>query len=193
MKASKENTLKEVQVRLCLKNGNSLLSNEAITSPNIAVKVMGKMMCQMDREMLCVVNLDIQNRPINYNVVSIGGINQSTFVIGNIFKSAILCNAAKIIAMHNHPSGSMIASREDKLATFRLVQAGKLFDIEVLDHVIVGNTPNKFCSIRRNHDELFNTMDDVGKLSLIQKISSSDQRSAGDKNEEVNKSKCICL
>ena len=193
MKASKENTLKEVQVRLCLKNGNSLLSNEAITSPDIAVKVMGKMMCQMDREMLCVVNLDIQNRPINYNVVSIGGINQSTFVIGNIFKSAILCNAAKIIAMHNHPSGSMIASREDKLATFRLVQAGKLFDIEVLDHVIVGNTPNKFCSIRRNHDELFNTMADMEKLSLIQKIVSSEQRRAGDKNEEVNKSKCICL
>ena len=193
MKASKENTLKEVQVRLYLKNGNSLLSNEAITSPDIAVKVMGKMMCQMDREMLCVVNLDIQNRPINYNVVSIGGINQSTFAIGNIFKSAILCNAAKIIAMHNHPSGSMIASREDKLATFRLVQAGKLFDIEVLDHVIVGNTPNKFCSIRRNHDELFNTMADMEKLSLIQKIVSSEQRRAGDKNEEVNKSKCICL
>lgn len=189
MKVNKENTLKEVQVRLCLKNGNSLLSNEAITSPDSAVKVMGKMMCQMDREMLCVINLDIQNRPINYNVVSIGTISESPAAIGNVFKSAILCNAAKIIAMHNHPAGSLAASQGDKFVTFRLAQAGRLFDIEVLDHIIVGNAPDKFYSIKQNYAELFNAIDDIGKVSLIQDMVFV----KGDKDEDVNKSKCRCL
>lgn len=189
MKVNKENTLKEVQVRMYLKSGNSLLSDEAITSPDTAVKVMGEMMCQMDREMLCVVNLDIRNRPINYNVVSIGTIGKSLVAVGNVFKSAILCNAAKIIVMHNHPAGSLVATQADKLVTFRLAQAGRLFDIEVIDHVIVGDAPDKYCSIRRNFGELFKEIDDIGKISLIQNVVFE----KNDKYEDVNKSKCMCL
>ena len=165
MNAAEKNELKEVQVRLCLKPGDALLSNEPINSPQAAVKVMGEMMCRLDREMLCVVNLDNQNRPINYNVVSIGGINSSLCEVGNIFKSAILCNAAKLLVMHNHPSGVMKISTEDKEITMKMIQAGEFMDIPVLDHVIVGNTSDQFCSILKNCPEIFN--DDYKRMPGI--------------------------
>ena len=156
MNAAEKNELKEVQVRLCLKPGDALLSNEPINSPQAAVKVMGEMLCRLDREMLCVVNLDNQNRPINYNVVSIGGINSSLCEVGNIFKSAILCNAAKLLVMHNHPSGTMEISTADKLTTARIIVAGEFMDIRLIDHVIVGNTPDQYCSILQKCPEIFN-------------------------------------
>lgn len=68
--------LKEVNVRLVLKeSGTMLYSSRPITRPDIAVDVMADVLKEMDREMVCVVNLDTHGRAINYNVVSIGGIN----------------------------------------------------------------------------------------------------------------------
>ncbi len=85
-----EYKFKQVQVRLKLAEAEPLYSTEQITAPDRAVDIMSKVLAQMDREYCCVVNLDGANHPINFNVVSIGDINQAHVPIQNVFKSAIL-------------------------------------------------------------------------------------------------------
>lgn len=116
---------------------------------------MADALARLDREYCCVVNLDSMLRPINFNVVSIGGISRTLVPVQNVFKAAILSNAAGIMLFHNHPSGSLTPSREDVLLTQRLVKAGQLMEIPVLDHVIVGGGGTGRCSLRSEHPKLF--------------------------------------
>ena len=70
---------------------------------------------------------------------SIGSLTASVVHPREVFKAAILANAAAIVCGHNHPSGDVQPSREDRATTKRLVDAGKLLGIEVLEHIIIGN------------------------------------------------------
>ena len=89
--------LKQVDVRLKLVEGNGVYSDKPITNPQEAISVMADVMAGLDREEVCVINLDSKGHPINFNVVSIGTLN-SSFVSGReLFKSAILSNAASMI------------------------------------------------------------------------------------------------
>lgn len=81
--------------------------------------------------------LDTQNRVIGINTVSIGILDSSLVHPREVYKPAIIANAsASIILAHNHPSGDPMPSHEDRRVTERLVQAGKILGIEVLDDVI---------------------------------------------------------
>ena len=147
-------SFKQVEVRLYLKEGETLYSPEPISSPVSAINVLSELMKDLDREMVAVVNLDAKNRPMNYNIVSIGSINTSLAPIQNIMKSAILSNAASIMLAHNHPSGDCTPSRQDYELTVRLVEAGKLLEIPVLDHLILGGDGDRY-SFREHNPELF--------------------------------------
>ena len=122
--------LKQVQVRLRLSEAGSIYSSKEITNDVRAAEVMSDVLAQMDREYVCVVNLDTKNRPINFNIVSIGDINTAIVPIQNIFKSTILSNSARIMLMHNHPSGDLTPSMQDMNLTKRvypdLQSVGKL-------------------------------------------------------------------
>lgn len=85
-----EKKLEQVNVRLRLVDGNGLYSDEQIKTPEDAVRVMAEAMAELDREELCVVNMDSNGHPINFNVVSIGDLNTSMVSAQNVFKSAIL-------------------------------------------------------------------------------------------------------
>ena len=93
----------------------------------------------MDREHFVVILLDRKNAPIGINTVSIGSLTASVVHMRETFKAAILANAAAILCGHNHPSGDPEPSREDRALTKRLVDAGKLLGIAVVDHLIVGD------------------------------------------------------
>jgi hypothetical protein len=97
--------------------------------PNSPVKIIAWMR---------VINLDTRNRVINIEKLYVGSLNASTVRVGEIFRSAIQRNAASIIILHNHPSGDPAPSPEDVALTRTIVQAGKLLDIEVLDHLVIG-------------------------------------------------------
>ena len=155
MHEEREYELKQVEVRLKLTEGQPLYSNSPISSPDIAIDVMRKALSEMDREYCCVVNMDSQYRPINFNVVSIGAIDKTTFSMNNVFKSAILSNAASVMMFHNHPSGDLTPSRFDLIATSKLIEAGKLLDIHVQDHIIVAGNTAQFYSMRTNHKGMF--------------------------------------
>lgn len=147
--------LQQVKVRLKLAEAEPLYSTEQITTPDKAAEVMAQALAQMDREYCCVVNLDGANHPINFNVVSIGDVNQAHVPIQNVFKSAILSNAASIMMFHNHPSGSTSASKEDIEVTKKLIEAGRIMNIPVLDHIIVAGGSAEHFSFRDNNPEMF--------------------------------------
>ena len=91
-----------------------------------------------DREHFVVILLDQKHGVIGINTVSVGSLTAGIVHPREVFKPAILANAASIICGHNHLSGDPQPSREDRAITTKLVDAGKLLGIDVLDHVIIG-------------------------------------------------------
>lgn len=92
----------------------------------------------LDREYFVVALLDGRHRPIALHTVSVGSLSAALVHPREVFKPAIVANAAAIIAGHNHPSGDETPSREDKELTARLAACGKLLGIPLLDHVVLG-------------------------------------------------------
>ena len=102
------------------------------------------------KENFVVLLLNTKNKIIGHRVVSIGSLSASIVHPREVFKEAIKVNAASIIIAHNHPSGDPAPSREDVAVTERLVKAGKIMDIQVLDHIIIGDS--KYLSMKeRGH------------------------------------------
>ena len=83
--------------------------------------------------------LDTKNRIQAICTVYIGSLNASLVRVGEVFKEAVRRNSAALIVAHNHPSGAPEPSPEDVLVTREIVQAGKLLDVDVLDHLIIGH------------------------------------------------------
>lgn len=99
-----------------------------------------------DREKLYVICFDTKNQPTNISLISIGSLNSSIVHPREVFKVAILSNAASIALAHNHPSGDISPSREDILITERIKRAGEMIGINLLDHIIIGD--EKFSSLK---------------------------------------------
>lgn len=141
----KDKELEQVHIRLI--KGLSLMSEHRITSPEDAIEVIGRqLLSEIDREALCVINLQGDGKPINFNVVSIGTVNKSLAVPIEILKSAILSNASSVIMLHNHPSNNLVPSKNDMAATRKIISSCNALGIGVLDHIIVGgnNTENYY-------------------------------------------------
>ena len=138
--------LKEVCIRLA--EGHPLYSDRPLSSPEAALDVMKREMSQYDREVLCVVNMDSRLRPINFNIVSVGTIDQSIAAIPNILKSGILSNAGSFLLLHNHPSGEVTPSQDDIQTTRKVIEAGKIMGIPCMDHIVVGGGNGNYCSMR---------------------------------------------
>ena len=130
----------------------------AITSPGSVYnfKCLREELLNIDREKFIAVHLSTKNEVISYEVVSIGTLNLSLAHPREIFKAAILSNAASIIICHNHPSGDCSPSKEDMELTKRIYKAGKILGIELLDHVIFG--ASNYYSFKENDSRLFRTL-----------------------------------
>ena len=95
---------------------------------------------RLDREEFDVVLLDGKNRVLGFNVVSLGSLTASLVHPREVFKPAIVGNAAALILIHNHPSGDPEPSAQDRALTRRLREAGDLLGIRILDHVVIGDS-----------------------------------------------------
>ncbi len=118
----------------------------AISSPADAAELVRYEMQGLVQEQLWVILLDTRNRKIWIDKVYTGSLNSSMVRVGELFRAAIQRSAASIILVHNHPSGDPSPSPEDAALTRAAVEAGKLMDIEVLDHLVIGN--GKFVSMK---------------------------------------------
>lgn len=144
----KKNPFKLEVVSIRLVKDAPLFSDHKLTTPQDAAKVVGDFLCEMDREVLCVVNLKSDGTPINCSIVSIGAVNQTIAEPRELFKAAILSNAAQMLMMHNHPSGSLEPSRQDIVMTDRMLELSELMGIRLVDHIIVGNDSSRYFSFR---------------------------------------------
>ncbi len=94
---------------------------------------------EVDREQFVAVYLNARNKILSFQIVSVGTLTGSLVHPREVFKGAILANAAAVVLIHNHPSGDANPSGEDLTVTKRLVDAGELLGIRVLDHLILGD------------------------------------------------------
>ena len=134
-----------VSIKL-VKESSTHYKNRKISSPNDAYDISLPFLKDIDREVMLVITLDTKNQPNSISVCSVGSLNTSIVHPREIFKTAILSNASSIIIAHNHPSGDPTESPEDIKITQRLVEAGKLIGINVIDHIIVGE--DRFISFK---------------------------------------------
>lgn len=109
-----------------------------IGSPEDVVAFFQSELSGLKVEKFIAVLLDTKNQIINWEVVSVGSLNASIVHPREVFVRAVRKSAASIIAVHNHPSGDVTPSAEDRNLTIRLTEAGKLMGITLLDHLIIG-------------------------------------------------------
>lgn len=102
-------------------------------------------------EMFIVVPVDVKNRPLSVTIVTKGLLDVSLVHAREVFQTCILSNAYGCFIFHNHPSGDPSPSREDASVTKKLVDAGHILDIPVIDHIIIGDG-NKMYSFRNDYD-----------------------------------------
>ncbi|MDP4000799.1 MAG: DNA repair protein RadC [bacterium] len=119
--------------------------NTLLDSPQLIFEYLKEKIGKEKKEHFTIICLDIRNNLL-VDEVSIGTLSASLVHPREVFKKAILNNASHVVIAHNHPSGNPIPSKEDILTTKRLVEAGKILGIAVIDHIIV--TQNAFVSLK---------------------------------------------
>ena len=115
-----------------------LYSDTPIESPQAVVQVMADTLKGYDREVFAIINLRPDLKPINVNIVSVGALDQSLVHPREAIKSMVLSNAASVMMVHNHTTGSMSPSKDDIAVTDRMAQLCGLLGIKLIDHIIVG-------------------------------------------------------
>jgi DNA repair protein RadC len=143
-KAAKLKAALEIGVRLAALGPDQRLQ---ISSPDDIVNLIGIEMAALDQEQLRAVLLDTKHRVLAIRTIYQGSVNQAQVRVAEVFRDAIRHNAVAIVAVHNHPSGDPTPSSADVTLTAELVKAGNLLDIELLDHLIVGQ--GRHVSLRR--------------------------------------------
>ena len=122
-----------------VKESSFLYQTRQILSPNDAYEMIKEQLEGLDREQFIIACLNTKNEPTNITVVSVGSLNKAIVHPREVFKTAILSNAASVMAFHNHPSGETTPSQQDIQLTNRLYEAGELLGIKLLDHLIIGD------------------------------------------------------
>ena len=127
-----------VSIKL-VKESSFLYQTLTISSPKDAYEMIKDQLQDLDREQFIIACLNTKNEPTNISVVSVGSLNKAIVHPREVFKTAILSNAASVMAFHNHPSGETTPSQQDIQLTKRLYEAGELLGIKLLDHLIIGD------------------------------------------------------
>ena len=126
------------QVKL-VRDGSQASERKKVDCAATAARILQQYLDGADREHFVVLLLDTQNQVIGIHTVTVGTHDASLVHPREVFKTAILANAASVLLAHNHPSGDPTPSAEDLMVTRQLNEAGITIGIEVLDHVVVGD------------------------------------------------------
>lgn len=134
---------KAAQVQAALELGRRLMSTQSeerpvVKSPADIANLLQGEMSFLEQEEMRVVLLNTKNQILSIPRVYKGSINTSLIRVSELFREAVRENCATLVVVHNHPSGDPAPSPEDVKVTEQIVKAGKLLDIEVLDHIIIG-------------------------------------------------------
>lgn len=117
---------------------NYLKTGTRFTAPQQVYETF-RFLMKETKEMFITLHLDGKNRIICMDLVSVGSLNQSIVHPREVFKTALLSNAAACLCIHQHPTGDPTPSSEDIAITRRLKEAGEIMGIKLLDHIIIGD------------------------------------------------------
>lgn len=142
---------KACEVKSALELGRRLMASapeerSVVSSPADAANLLMSEMMFLEQEHLRLILLDTRNRVLQTPTIYVGSLNTSVVRVSELFRAALKANAAAMIVAHNHPSGDPAPSPEDIQVTRKLVEAGKLMDLEVLDHIVIGQ--QRFVSLK---------------------------------------------
>jgi DNA repair protein RadC len=142
---------KTAQLKAALELGRRMLvaapeERFVVHSPVDVAQLLLAEMSHLEQEHFRVMYLDTRNHVLGVETIYIGSLNTSHIRVAEVFRDAVKRNCAAIIVAHNHPSGDPSPSPEDVSVTRELVSAGRLLDIELLDHLIIGQ--QRFVSLR---------------------------------------------
>jgi DNA repair protein RadC len=136
--------IQKFSLRVVKENGGRYDIDKTINNP-IAARNLFIEVAELDKrteEVFVMATIDVRNKVTGLFEVSTGTLNSSLVTPREVFKRAILQNAAGIVLGHNHPSGNIDASNDDINITKKLVKSGKILGVNVVDHIIVGNEGN---------------------------------------------------
>lgn len=127
-----------VQVKV-VKEKSMLYKNRRVRSPQDAYEIIHEYLGDVDREHFVALHLNTKNEPTCIETVHIGSLNASVVHPRELMKAAIISNSAGIIVAHTHPSDDTTPSPEDIEVTERLVEAGRIIGIDIMDHLILAS------------------------------------------------------
>ena len=141
---------KSAQIKAAIELGHRIykeinIDKSKITNPSDVVDLVMDMQF-LDKEHFRLISLNTKNYVVGNDDIFIGSLNSSIVHPREVFKKALEKNAASVILVHNHPSGDPEPSKDDIQATNRLMKAGEILGIEVLDHIIIGT--NRYKSLK---------------------------------------------
>jgi DNA repair protein RadC len=134
--------LRELTIRYSVKkdgDGQAVIVGRSITSPRDSAAALVALLQDEPTEVFAIICLTTKYRVIAYHEVSRGTLDSTLVHPREVFKAALLANAAAIIVCHNHPSGDPTPTVDDIEVTRRLAATGQVVGIEVLDHIVVGD------------------------------------------------------
>lgn len=131
--------MKSVYVMRCKVVKEREFEYGSVSSASEAVTILRGLMDGASEEYFWLLCMDTKGKVVGVHEVSHGDLNSAPVHPREVFKRALLNNASSIIVSHNHPSGDPTPSDCDRILTERLVEAGKLIGIAVLDHIILGD------------------------------------------------------
>lgn len=137
--------VKAIQIKAAIELGSRLRSDDkeavdVIHSPEDVANLLKYDLAELQQEVLMVLLLNTRNHVLEKVEVTRGSVNSSQVRVAEVFTPAIRRNAPSIIVVHNHPGGDPTPSPDDVVITRSLVEAGKLLDIDVLDHIIIARS-----------------------------------------------------
>lgn len=146
--------VKAIEIKAALELGRRMLlatpeERPQVKSPADVANLLMIEMGALEQEHLRAVVLNTKNQVLSIVTVYAGSLNAAIVRVGEVFREAVRQNAAAIIVVHNHPSGDPTPSPEDVKVTQQIVDAGRLLDIEVLDHIIIGQ--QRYISLRERN------------------------------------------
>jgi DNA repair protein RadC len=141
--------LREIEVRYTFKEIDCDVTGKALDNPKRIHEVFNFLKFE-PKEKFIVVNLSNQNTIMSYEVVASGTVNSVSLRPAEVLRTAIIINAPAIVLVHNHPSGIVNPSKADIAFTKVVIDAAKLLSIDVLDHIIIGESD--FYSLKQHGD-----------------------------------------
>lgn len=147
-------TVKAIELKAALELGRRLATlgpteRPVVKSPQEVASLVMAEMAWLAQEQLRVLLLNSKNQVVANRLVYQGSVNAAQVRVGELFRDAVRENCPAIIMVHNHPSGDPTPSPEDVQVTRAALEAGRLLNIDVLDHVVIGQ--GKFCSVRERY------------------------------------------